>query len=103
MIEFILYILSDNIGLSYLAGALVTASIILIVILLHYFTRINHVILFWIAFVFTRPFGATFGDLLTKSLSKGGLNLGTLHASLVCVVIIALLILMDSKRQVKSA
>jgi uncharacterized membrane-anchored protein len=95
--------LSDNIGLSYLTGALVTASIIIIVILLHYFTRINHILLFWIAFVFTRPFGATFGDLLTKSLSKGGLNLGTLHASLVCVFIISVLILLDHKRQFKSA
>jgi uncharacterized membrane-anchored protein len=94
--------LSDNIGLSYSYGALVTASIIIIVILLHYFTRINHIVLFWIAFVFTRPFGATFGDFLTKPLSKGGLDLGTLHASLVCVFLIAVFIIADHKKQARN-
>lgn len=89
--------LSDNLGMSYLHGALVTAGIILLVILLHYFTKINQVILFWIAFVFTRPFGATFGDLLTKPLEKGGLDLGTLAASLVSIAIMAGLILISHK------
>lgn len=74
--------LSDNAGLSYLQGAMVTAGVILIVILLHYTTKINHVILFWIAFIFTRPFGATFGDLLTKTTAQGGLDLGTVPATL---------------------
>jgi uncharacterized membrane-anchored protein len=73
--------LSDNLGMSYLDGAMVTAGIILIVILLHYLTKINEIVLFWIAFVFTRPFGATFGDFLTKPISKGGFDLGTLPAS----------------------
>jgi uncharacterized membrane-anchored protein len=95
--------LSDNIGLSYSTGALVTASIILVVVLLHYFTRINHIILFWVAFVFTRPFGATFGDFLTKPLVKGGLNLGTLNASLVCAILIAVLIIIDHKRKIPDA
>ena len=48
----------------------------------YYFTRINRVVLFWIAFVLTRPFGATFGDLLTKPVESGGLNLGTIGSSL---------------------
>ncbi len=39
--------------------------------------------LFWVAFVLTRPFGATFGDLLTKPIAKGGLDFGTLGSSLV--------------------
>ncbi|HTB52404.1 MAG TPA: hypothetical protein VK718_06505 [Ferruginibacter sp.] len=93
--------LSDNIGLSYLVGALVTSSIIVVVILLHYFTKINQVILFWIAFVFTRPFGATFGDFLTKPLKKGGLDLGTLNASLVSAFIIAILIIISHRRKHK--
>jgi len=85
--------LSDNIGLSYLSGALVTALIIIIVVLLHYLTKINHIFLFWIAFVFTRPFGATFGDFLTKPIAKGGLDLGTLNASLVALAIMSLMII----------
>jgi len=85
--------LSDEIGLSYLNGALFTAVIILIVVLLHYFSKINHIILFWIAFIFTRPFGATFGDFLTKPIVKGGLDLGTLNASIVSIAIMTIMIL----------
>lgn len=88
--------LSDTIGLSYLYGAIITGVIIVIVIALHYFTKINHILLFWIAFVFTRPFGATFGDLLTKPLSKGGLDLGTLNASIVSIVFMMVLIYLSS-------
>ena len=95
--------LTDVIGLSYLSGALVTAAIILIVIVLHFYTKINQVILFWIAFVFTRPFGATFGDFLTKPLTKGGLDLGTLQSSLVAIVVMGILIYISNikiKREV---
>jgi len=90
--------LSDNLGLSYLNGALVTAGIILIVVLLHYLTKINEIILFWIAFVFTRPFGATFGDFLTKPISKGGFDLGTLPASLVSISLLIILIFISHRQ-----
>ena len=89
--------LGDSIGLSYLQGALVTASVIIIVVLLHYFTKINEVFLFWFAFVFTRPFGATFGDFLTKPLAKGGLDLGTLQASIVSMLIMTVFIIYAHK------
>ncbi|MBK1896540.1 COG4705 family protein [Chryseobacterium paridis] len=90
--------LSDNLGLDYLTGASVTGVIILIVVFLHYLTKINHVLLFWIAFVFTRPFGATFGDFLIKPVVKGGLDLGTLHASLVSFGLLLLMILISHKK-----
>jgi len=90
--------LSDNLGLGYMTGALITGLIILIVVALHYFTKINHVVLFWIAFVFTRPFGATFGDLLTKSLAKGGLDLGTLNASLISLALMVLMIIISQRK-----
>ncbi|WP_185289199.1 hypothetical protein [Chryseobacterium lactis] len=93
--------LSDNLGLGYMTGALVTGLIILIVIMLHYFTKLNHVLLFWIAFVFTRPFGATFGDLLTKPLAKGGLDLGTLNASLISLFLIVVMIFISQRKQNK--
>lgn len=89
--------LSDIIGLSYINGALVTAGVILIVVLLHYFTKISHIILFWIAFIFTRPFGATFGDFLTKPVSKGGLDLGTLAASIVSIILMSILIILSHR------
>lgn len=90
--------LSDNLGLGYMAGALITGLIILGVVALHYFTKINHVVLFWIAFVFTRPFGATFGDLLTKPLAKGGLDLGTLNASLISLALMVLMIIISQRK-----
>ncbi len=93
--------LTDSLGLSYLNGAFVTAFIILIVILLHRFTTINQVFLFWVAFIFTRPFGATFGDFLTKPLAKGGLDLGTLNASIVSLAIISILIYISHRGSVK--
>lgn len=89
--------LSDVVGLSYFNGAIVTAGIILIVVLLHYLTKINHVILFWIAFIFTRPFGATFGDFLTKPIAKGGLDLGTLNSSIISILLISILILISHR------
>ncbi len=91
--------LSDNVGLSYLQGAMVTAGVIVIVILLHYATKINHIILFWIAFIFTRPFGATFGDLLTKKSAEGGLDLGTIPATLVSVALLSLLVFYSHKKK----
>lgn len=93
--------LSDEIGLSYLNGALFTAAIILIVVILHYSTKINHNALFWIAFIFTRPLGVTFGDFLTKPLIKGGLDLGTLNASIVSITLMSLLIFLSHKKHLK--
>lgn len=94
--------LSDVIALSYLNGAIVTATIIMIVVLLHYLTKINQIILFWIAFVFTRPFGATFGDFLTKPIAKGGLDLGTLNSSIVSIALITLLIFISHRKLKKN-
>jgi uncharacterized membrane-anchored protein len=92
--------LSDNLGLSYLTGAAITAGIILIVVLLHYLTKINEILLFWIAFIFTRPFGATFGDFLTKPLAKGGLNFSRGIAALVTAAIM-FIIMYFSQRNTK--
>ena len=92
--------LNDGLGLSYLTGAMITLTVILVVVLLHSYTKINHIVLFWIAFVFTRPFGATFGDFLTKPIAKGGLDLGTLNASIVSVFIMITLIIIAHKKEI---
>lgn len=91
--------LSDTIGLSYLQGAMVTAGVIVVVVLLHYSTKISHLVLFWVAFIFTRPFGATFGDLLTKPSTQGGLDLGTIPATLVSITILGLLVFYSHKKK----
>lgn len=73
--------LSDASGLSFGACALLIGAALAAIGLLYRFTRLSPVALFWAAFVLTRPFGATFGDLMTKSHEKGGLALGTLGSS----------------------
>lgn len=80
--------LADSSGLGFLGGAALIGSLIALVVVLHFFTKINRVLLFWIAFVLTRPFGATFGDLLTKTHEKGGLNFGTIGSSLVLAALL---------------
>ncbi|WP_281517667.1 COG4705 family protein [Ferranicluibacter rubi] len=88
--------LTDNMDLSYLQGALVTAAIIGLVVVCHYMTRLNHILLFWIAFIFTRPFGATFGDLLTKPLEKGGMNMPRGAASMVTLGLLILVLVVST-------
>ena len=84
--------LADNSGLGFSGGAILIGGLLTLIILAYYFTKLSHILLFWFAFVLTRPFGATFGDLLTKPLEKGGLNLGTLGSSTVLLVILAILV-----------
>jgi uncharacterized membrane-anchored protein len=80
--------LADDSGLGFLGGALLIGGLIAIVTLLYYVTNLNRVMLFWIAFVLTRPFGATFGDLLTKPLEKGGLGFGTIGSSIILALLL---------------
>ena len=84
--------LADSSGLGFLGGAILIGSLLALVVLLYYLTKVDRVVLFWIAFVLTRPFGATFGDVLTKPIEKGGLNLGTIGSSLVLAAILVVFI-----------
>ncbi len=85
--------LADNSGLGFAGGAVFISTLLVLVILAHFFTKTSSIFLFWIAFVLTRPFGATFGDLLTKSSDKGGFNFGTIGASLILFAILLILLL----------
>lgn len=77
--------LSDSSGLGYAGGALLVTGLLAVLLILKYVPPVPNVLLFWLAFVLTRPLGATAGDLLTKPTAKGGLDLGTLGSSLVLV------------------
>ena len=90
--------LADDSGLGFLGGAALIAGLIGVVVVLAYTTQLDRVMLFWIAFVLTRPFGATFGDLLTKPIEKGGLDFGTMGSSAVLASILVLLIVWTSTR-----
>ena len=52
--------LADDSGLGFSGGALLIGSLLLLLVLAYYFTKLSHILLFWLAFVLTRPFGATF-------------------------------------------
>ncbi|GHE13219.1 hypothetical protein GCM10010339_79480 [Streptomyces alanosinicus] len=80
--------LSDSSGLGYLGGAALVTGLLLVLVLLMKVPAVPNVLLFWIAFVLTRPLGATAGDLLTKPTAKGGLDLGTQGSSAVLLAVL---------------
>lgn len=89
--------LADDSGLGFAGGAILIGSVLIVLILAHYYTKISSVFLFWVAFILTRPFGATFGDLLTKSTEKGGLDYGTKGASLILFTMLFGLLIYETK------
>ncbi len=93
--------LADNSGLGFSGGAFLIAGLLALTALAAFLTRISKTLLFWMAFVLTRPFGATMGDVLTKSHEKGGLNFGTIGSSFVLGVILVSLILYTTVSQQK--
>ncbi|PWE41419.1 COG4705 family protein [Pseudomonas prosekii] len=84
--------LADDSGLGFMGGALLIGSAIAAIVVLYYTTKVSPLLLFWVAFVLTRPFGATLGDLLTKSHEKGGLDFGTTGSSLALLAVLVVLV-----------
>jgi uncharacterized membrane-anchored protein len=80
--------LSDSSGLGYAGGALLVTGALAVLVALMKVPVVPNVLLFWIAFVLTRPLGATAGDFLTKPVDKGGLNLGTAGSSAVLLAVL---------------
>jgi uncharacterized membrane-anchored protein len=81
--------LADDSGLGFAGGAALITGLLVLIAAAYFLTPISRVVLFWLAFILTRPFGATVGDVLTKSTDRGGLNLGTLNSSAVLFAILA--------------
>lgn len=90
--------LADSMEIGFLFSAALITSLLIVTALLHFYTRISGIFLFWIAFVLTRPFGATFGDLLTKQHEKGGLDFGTIGASIFFSFILAFALIKEMRR-----
>jgi uncharacterized membrane-anchored protein len=95
--------LADDSGLGFGGSALLITAVLLLVILAYFFTKISRVVLFWIAFVLTRPFGATFGDLLTKPVDSGGLGYGTKGSSLILMAVLVVLIIYEMIKRNKNS
>ncbi|MDE3176015.1 MAG: hypothetical protein KGM15_07910 [Pseudomonadota bacterium] len=90
--------MADTNGLGFGGGALVFGAALALVAAAYAFTNVSRVALFWLAFILTRPLGATVGDLLDKPLDDGGLALSRYYASGFLVVAIAALILLLPQR-----
>lgn len=90
--------MADSTGLGYGGGAIVFAAGIAIVAAAYLWTSVSRTVLFWIAFVLTRPLGATVGDFLDKPLDHGGLALSRYTASVALAVAIGALVLILPQR-----
>jgi len=88
-------------GLGYGGGALVFGAALAVLAILYFTTRVSHVLLFWAAFILTRPLGAVVGDFLDKPVSNGGLGLSRYSASVTLLVSIVLFILIFSHKAAK--
>lgn len=80
--------LADDSGLGFSGGALLIGTLLVAITLAAYLTSLSKTALFWLAFVLTRPFGATLGDVLTKSPEHGGIGLGTVASSAVLFAVL---------------
>lgn len=93
--------LADRSGLGYEGGALVFAAAIALVAGAYFFTRMSRTLLFWSAFILTRPLGATLGDLLTKPHSHGGFDLSRFSSSLLIAAFIVLCVYLLPQREAR--
>ena len=91
--------IATDAGLGFERGALLFAGLIAVVAALHFFTKIPGSVLFWAAYVLTRPLGATLGDTLTKPHAEGGLALGRITSSLVIAAAMIVIIAITSRRE----
>ena len=94
--------LADDSGLGFGLSAALISGVLLLIMALGRFTSLSRIGLFWAAFVLTRPFGATFGDLLTKTPDKGGLGFGTVGSSAILAVILVGLVIYTSIKDARA-
>jgi len=101
--------LADDSGLGFAGGAVLIGGVIALIVAVYLVAKrmkvaspALYVGLFWAAFVLTRPFGATMGDVLTKNADKGGLGFGTIGSSAVLAVILVAVILYTMRRDARA-
>lgn len=90
--------MADTNGLGYENGALVFGAGLAVLALAYFYTNISHTLLFWCAFILTRPLGATLGDLLDKPINQGGLSVNRFLASAILVAIMIACVLIFPQR-----
>ena len=94
---------ADTQGMGYMGAALVFGGMLAAIAAVYFWTHISRTVLFWLAFILTRPLGAALGDFLDKPLDHGGLALSRYTASLVLIVALAALLLFFPQRAAQKA
>ena len=94
---------ADTAGLGYVGAAVVFGGMLAAVAVAYYWSRISHTLLFWAAFILTRPLGAVVGDFLDKPLDKGGLDLSRYSASATLLAVILFCIFFFSHKPARRA
>jgi uncharacterized membrane-anchored protein len=94
---------ADSLGLGYIGAAIIFGGLLVLVVGAYLWTRISRTLLFWTAFVLTRPLGAVVGDFLDKPTNAGGLALSRYWASAILLVFIATCILIFPQRAAQRA
>jgi len=95
--------LADDTGLGFEGGALVFSGVLVAIAAGYYFTNLSRTLLFWAAFILTRPLGATVGDLLTKPHAAGGADLSRVGSSAVLVTFIVACVILIPQRATPQA
>jgi uncharacterized membrane-anchored protein len=95
--------LADDSGLGFSGGAALIGGLLGLVVVAAFYSKVSKVLLFWAAFILTRPFGATMGDFLTKPHEKGGLDFGTLGSSIILMSILTTFIIYTTLIRKRSA
>jgi uncharacterized membrane-anchored protein len=90
--------MADSTGLGYAGGALVFGAALAILVILYFWTDVSRVVLFWAAFILTRPLGATVGDFLDKPVHDGGLAFSRPVASAIIAAFIVFCIVLLPQR-----
>ena len=83
---------SEQFDLGYLTALWIFAAIIGAIVILHFAFHLNAILSFWLAYIMTRPLGASIGDWLSQSKDDGGLGLGTTNTSLIFLALILALV-----------
>lgn len=94
---------ADTQGLGYTSAALIFGTLLLVLAICYFYTKISRTLLFWLAFVLTRPLGAVLGDFLDKPIAHGGLDLSRFSASFVLLVFIVVCLMVFKPKAAETA
>lgn len=95
-------LLAESLDLGYAGSVLVFGAAIGVIAIGYYYLKLNAVLAFWLAYILTRPVGASIGDLLSQPVRNGGYGLGTVGTSIIFLSIITSLIIYLSLKQKRS-